>query len=214
MAARDDQETRERLLQTAAKLFSERGYKETSVRDICADADANVAAVNYYFHDKWGLYKELLGIIIEDARRMQQRAHKSRPGDSPEEKLSNYVRVFLRHGLGEGKDSWRGKLMGREMVDPTPGLDLFIEQVIRPNSERVAGLVAELMGCPPTDPRVGPCVGSIQTQIVGYFGPVVPRLVPGLKFTPEVIDAIADHITEFTLGGIRAISQKKVEVQQ
>ena len=214
MAAKDDQETRERLLQTAAKLFSERGFNETSVRDICAEAEANVAAVNYYFHDKWGLYKELLGVIIEDARRMQQRAHESRPGASPEEQLRNYVRVFLSHGLGEGKQSWRGKLMGREMVDPTPGLDLFIDQVIRPNSERVAGLVSELMGCPPTDPRVGPCVGSIQTQIVGYFGPVVPRLVPGLKFTPEVIEAIADHITEFTLGGIRAIAQKRVEVRQ
>jgi TetR/AcrR family transcriptional regulator, regulator of cefoperazone and chloramphenicol sensitivity len=214
MPTRDDQETRDRLLQAAAKLFSERGYKETSIRDICADAEANVASVNYYFHDKWGLYKELLEVIIEDARRMQQLAHESRPGASPKEKLRKYVLVFLSHGLGEGKQSWRGRLMGREMVDPTPGLDLFIEQVIRPNSERVAGLVAELIGCDTTDPRVGPCVGSIQTQIVGYFGPVVPRLVPGLKFTPEVIAAIADHITEFTLGGIHAIAQKKVEVQR
>ena len=211
--SKDDQQTRERLLGAAAKLFSERGYKETGVREICAEAGANVAAINYHFRDKWGLYKELIQTIIEDSIKLQQRAHDSPAGTAPEERLRNYIRVFLHHGLSKGKDSWRGKLMGREMIDPTEGLDLFVDQVIRPNGERVGKLVAEIMGCPVTDPRVGLCVGSIQTQIYGYFGPVIPRLAPHLKFTAEVIDAIADHITDFSLGGIRAITNKKVEVQ-
>ena len=211
--SRDDQVTRERLLEAAARLFSERGYKETRVREICAEAGANVAAINYHFRDKWGLYKELIQIIIDDSIELQQKAHDSPPGTPPEERLRNYVRVFLHHGLSKGHEAWRGKLMGREMTDPTEGLDLFVDQVIRPNGERVGGLVAEIMGCPITDPRVGPCVGSIQTQIFGYFGPVVPRLAPHLKFTPQVIDSIADHITDFSLGGIRAILKKKVEVQ-
>jgi len=39
--------------------------------------------------------------------------------------------------------------------------------VIRPNAARVAALVGEIMRLPATDPRVGACVGSIQTQMVG-----------------------------------------------
>lgn len=214
MTGKEDQETRQRLLEAATKLFAERGFQNTTVRDICQEAGANVAAVNYYFHDKWDLYKEVIQIIIDETKQVYQLAHESPPGTPPEERLRNYVRTFLHHGLDEGLGCRRGKLIGREMVDPTPGLDLFVEQVIRPNSARVAALVAELMGCPVTDPQVGPCVGSIQTQMVGYFGPVVPRLIPGLKFTPEVIDAIADHITDFSLGGIRAIAENKAEVRK
>jgi TetR/AcrR family transcriptional regulator, regulator of cefoperazone and chloramphenicol sensitivity len=216
MSERDDHETRQRLLDAAAQLFAERGYQQVSIRDICTAANANVASVNYYFHDKWGLYEELIRTVIEGAKRMQQASHASPPGTPPEERLRIYIRTFLQHGLAavEEKDRWAGKLMGREMTDPTPGLDLFVDQVIRPNSQWLGELIGELMGLPATDGRVGACVGSVQTQIVGYFGPVVKRIVPGLKFTPDVIAGIADHITKFSLAGIRAVAQQPAEVNK
>jgi TetR/AcrR family transcriptional regulator, regulator of cefoperazone and chloramphenicol sensitivity len=216
MSSKDDHVTRQRVLDAAANLFAERGYNNVTIRDICAAADANVAAVNYYFHDKWGLYKELIEIIIEDSKRLQQAAHDSRPGTPPDVRLRKYIHTFLQHGLASSneKEAWRGKLMGREMVDPTPGLDLFVDEVIRPNSARVGALIAEIMGLPKDDWRVGSCVGSVQTQMVGYFGPIVRRLVPGLKFTPEVIAGIAQHITNFSLAGIRAIAQQPAEVKK
>ncbi len=216
MSERDDQETRQRLLDAAAQLFAERGYQQVSIRDICTAASANVAAVNYYFHDKWGLYEELIRMVIEGAKRMQHAAHESPPGTPPEERLRIYVHTLLKHGLAavEEKQNWGGKLMGREMVDPTPGLDLFVDQVIRPNAQWVGELISELTGLPPTDRRVGACVGSLQTQIMGYFGPVVKRLVPGMKFTPEIIAGIANHITTFSLAGIRAVAQHPVEVKK
>lgn len=214
MSGKDDQETRQRLFDAAAQLFSERGYDNVPIRDICAAANANVAAVNYYFHDKWGLYKELIQVIVEESQKMIEEIHTSPPGTPPEERLRKYVLGFLQHGLTSDKAPWRARLMGRETVDPTPGLDLFIDGVIRPNSARVSALIAELMGLPPTDWRVGACVGSVQTQIVGYFGPVVTRLVPDLKFTPEVIEGIANHITKFSLAGIRAVAQQPTEVSK
>jgi AcrR family transcriptional regulator len=213
---KDDVETRQRVLDAAAQLFAERGYNHVSIRDICAAANANVAAVNYYFHDKWSLYKELIGQIIEDSKRWQLEAHEAPPGTPPEERLRNYIYSFMQHGLAatNEKDAWRGKLMGREMADPSPGLDLFINEVIRPNSRRVGELIAELTGLPPDDWRVGACVGSVQTQMVGYFGPVVKRIAPHLEFTPEVIASIADHITKFSLAGIRAIAPQPAEVKK
>jgi TetR/AcrR family transcriptional regulator, regulator of cefoperazone and chloramphenicol sensitivity len=214
MPAREDHETRRRLIEAAAHLFAERGFDNVSIRDICAAANANVAAVNYYFHDKWGLYKELIQEIVQDSQKFIEEVHSAPPGTPPEERLRNYIHRYLHYGLTSQKASWRGRLMGREMVDPTPGLDLFIDGVIRPNSVRVGEIVGELMGLPPTDPRVGACVGSIQTQIVGYFGPVVRRLIPNLEFTSEVIEGIANHITAFSLAGIRAVAQQPVEVQK
>jgi hypothetical protein len=38
-----DSKTKERLLTAATKVFAERGFKETTVREICALAGANLA---------------------------------------------------------------------------------------------------------------------------------------------------------------------------
>ena len=63
-----DLETRDRLLKAAEQLFAERGFKNVTVRDICRVARANVAAVNYHFGDKMGLYREVLQIAIDAVR--------------------------------------------------------------------------------------------------------------------------------------------------
>lgn len=209
-AVTEDQETRQRLLEAAQRLFAERGFENVTVRDICSEASANVAAVNYYFRDKWGLYLEVIQINIGFSKQMSDLAHNPGPDKSPEERLRHYIRTVLQHILREGQ-CWQGRLMAREMTDPTPGLDLIFEQAIKPNAVRVHALVAEIMGVPASDPRVGACVGSIQTQIFGLANPVAARFIP--SFTPEVIDGIARHVAEFSLGGIRAVAQQSAEVK-
>lgn len=205
-----DHQTRQRLLEAAVRLFAERGFEEVTVREICKEAGANVASVNYHFRDKWSLYKEVLQPMIDFMNQTFSLAHQMDTSISPEERLRHYIRVVLQRVLGEGAGSCPGRLMAREMFEPSPALDLVVDQVIRPNSERVRALVSELTGRPVTDPRVGMCVGSIQTQIFGHVNnPILARLIPDLKFTPEVIDFIADHIAEFSLGGIRAIAQNE-----
>ena len=49
---------REKIIDAAGRVFAERGYKAATVRQICHAAEANVAAVNYYFGDKGQLYLE------------------------------------------------------------------------------------------------------------------------------------------------------------
>ena len=67
-AAADDHETRQRLLTVAERLFADRGFKKVTVREICRAARANVAAVNYHFGDKLGLYREVLQAAIDGMR--------------------------------------------------------------------------------------------------------------------------------------------------
>jgi AcrR family transcriptional regulator len=50
--------TREALLEEAKKLFCEKGFEGTSVRDICQSAKVNVSSIKYHFGDKAGLYRE------------------------------------------------------------------------------------------------------------------------------------------------------------
>ena len=58
--------TRLRLLDAAIKLFSEKGYKAVSVRELADQAKSNLAAISYHFGDKSGLYREAFSIPVQE----------------------------------------------------------------------------------------------------------------------------------------------------
>jgi len=205
----EDHETRQRLLQAAGRLFAERGFKNTSVRDICEEAGANVASVNYHFRDKLGLYKEVIGMIGAAMDRTKQEAMDAGEGGTPEERVRGYIRHTVRRVMGEEK-SWLVDLMSREMAEPTPAFGLIVEQGIIPSGRRLAQLVSEVSGLPADDPRTQFCAGMIHAQcfFVGSGKPVMKYMNPSLEFTPAYIDDIARQIAEFSLAGIHALAQQ------
>ncbi len=207
----DDNETRGRLLKAAARLFAERGFNHVSVREICQEADANVASVNYHFRDKLGLYRELIGMIAEGMNQGKIVAFDAGTGRPPEEQLRAYIHGFLHQLFDQNpcQDSWMEKLMAREMAEPTEALDLIIEKGIKPAGERIGRLVSEILGLPVSDSRVMMCAGMVQGLCIWYRSSrtVAERMVPGLRFTPEVIDRIAETVADFSLAGMRAVAQ-------
>jgi AcrR family transcriptional regulator len=52
--------TKERILDTAERLFAEHGYAATSLRGIIAAAGVNLAAVHYHFHSKEALLEAVI----------------------------------------------------------------------------------------------------------------------------------------------------------
>ena len=57
-----EENSKERLLKTATKLFAQKGFAGTSVREIAKTAGVNVAMISYF----WGGKKELYQSIIDD----------------------------------------------------------------------------------------------------------------------------------------------------
>jgi AcrR family transcriptional regulator len=51
---------REHIIEVAIDLFSEKGYEGTSIRDLAAQADVNIAMINYYFGSKEKLFESIL----------------------------------------------------------------------------------------------------------------------------------------------------------
>jgi len=202
-----DGETRARLLETAGRLFGERGFKRVTVREICKAAKANVAGVNYHFGDKLGLYREVLQVAIDAMRETSEAAREAGAGQPPEEQLRRYIGVFLHRVLSPGSASIH-RLITREMNDPTPVLDALVEQGVRPRIEYLSDIVARIVGCEPKDKRVLRCVASVQAQAVAYFpNPIATRLGFGVEPTKAGIDEAARHIATFSLAGVRAIGR-------
>jgi TetR/AcrR family transcriptional regulator, regulator of cefoperazone and chloramphenicol sensitivity len=142
-------QTREALLEAAAEVFAEAGFRGATVREICQRARANIAAVNYHFGDKEALYLEVL-------RHTQERAYKKFPPDhgvapnSPaEEKLKAFIRSFLLRIFDEGECAHHGKMMSREMIEPTKALDALVQERIRPQASQLSNIVGELLNKSP-----------------------------------------------------------------
>lgn len=59
---KEEQETRERLLKSAKKEFSEKGYMKASLRKICSQAGVTTGALYFFFQDK----ADLFGALVEE----------------------------------------------------------------------------------------------------------------------------------------------------
>jgi TetR/AcrR family transcriptional regulator, regulator of cefoperazone and chloramphenicol sensitivity len=200
-------ETRQRLLDTAGEIFAEHGFRNATVRDICRRAEANVAAVNYHFGGKEGLYLEVLKFAHGCAFAKYPPGMGLEPGASPKQRLHAFVRSFLLRVLDQGQPAWFGKLMVREIADPTGALDTIVRDGIRPHFAMLKGIVTDLLGPKRAgDPdRVRYAAWSVVGQCLFYFvgKPVILRLHPGQGLEPDDVDAIARHITDFSLAALR-----------
>ena len=212
-----DIQTRERLLSVAAQLFAEQGFNNVTIREICQVAGANLAAVNYHFRDKLGLYKEVVEMAANAVHQSKIDLIEAAESLPPEERLRTYIRLLLHRLLDPEEDSWMDKLIAREMIDPTPALDLIVEKGIKPTSQRLGGMVAELLNTSLNDNRVWQCFLSIQAQCLFYKSskPITARMAPpGFKYTPDVIDGLAEHVYQFSLAGIRAVAARPAQATE
>src|SRR5918993_4212871 len=200
-------ETRQRLLETAGEVFAEHGFRNATVRDICRRAEANVAAVNYHFAGKEGLYLEVLRFAHGCAFAKYPPGMGLEPGASPKQRLHAFVRSFLLRVMDKGQPAWHGKIMIREIADPTGALDTIVRDGIRPHFAMLKGIVSDLLGPKlAADPdRVRYAAWSVVGQCLFYFfgQPVIVRLQPSQGLGPEDVDAIARHITDFSLAAMK-----------
>ena len=197
--------TRKRLLEAAGEVFAEKGFKAATVRDICCRAGANVASINYHFGDKERLYGEVLQLAQTCARERYPDGFGDMPGASAEHRLHTMVHSYLRRLLDEGRPAWQGKLMAREMIDPTPALNAVVDRQIRREFEVLEGVVRELGGGRLDAANVRRCTASIIGQCLFYrhAAPVIQRISPDLKYDAAGIDYLADHVTQFSLAAIK-----------
>jgi TetR/AcrR family transcriptional regulator, regulator of cefoperazone and chloramphenicol sensitivity len=188
------------LIEAAGRVFAERGYRAATIREICRRAGANVAAVNYTFGDKIGLYTEVLRHSVQAA----QAAAMSAALDAsltPEDTIRSVIRVRLKSLCKESRPDWHFRLVMHEFSHPTPVMGRVVDEGMRPIYDRMRKAVGELIGLPPEHETTRLSLNSIIGQILFYAfsRPVLSRLQPELKLTADQLDRIADHIAEFSL---------------
>ena len=208
---KDAQETRQRLLAAAAEVFAQKGYWETTHAEICRKAKANTAAVNYHFGSKENLYVESWKYAFEESVKAHPPDGGIAPGAPVEERLRGRVLAFMQRIADPA--NYEIEIIHKEMANPTGLLTQTMQQKVEGMRQGMQSIVRELVGDRASDRRVSLCVMSLVGQC---FGPMLhlrhARMAPG---TPRPagppfgfgVDELADHVTQFSLAGIRGIRE-------
>jgi AcrR family transcriptional regulator len=194
---------RERLLETAGQVFAEKGFRSGTVREICRRADANIAAVNYYFGDKERLYIE----SVKSAHgKVVSGIHKPDwpEGTPPEKKLAGFIHMFVSRLVDPARPRWHAQLMMREMAQPTAACAELVRDNIRPIAGILTGILEEVLPADlPAWKRF--LVGiSIISQCVIHCQnrPIIEQLAGPEIYSHFDADALAEHITHFSLAAL------------
>lgn len=199
--------TRRQLLEAAGEVFAEEGFRDATVREICRRAGANVAAINYHFGDKETLYAEVLRYAHGKALEKYPPLLDVAADAPPEKKLRAFVLSFLLRIFDKGRAAWHGKLMSREMIEPSSALDSLVEERMRPMANQLWEIVAKILDRPVNDELVRLCAFSVVSQCVFYHHcrSVVSRMFPkNLPQDAADIERLADHITQFSLAAMKS----------
>lgn len=199
---------RQRIMDAAGEIFARCGYRKATVRDICAKAGVNLAAVNYHFGDKEHLYLETLRNLTAESFQKFPADMGTNRKDKPAVRLRAFIRAFLLRALDQGRPSWFGRILAREMIEPTPILESVMEEIIYPNFLVLSSIVKELLGETDDDESVRLCAASIVGQCL-YFGNRRSAYAHfnDSEIAPEEVERITDHITQFSLSALKALSK-------
>lgn len=165
--------TQERLLDSAETLFALKGFESVSLREITAEAEANVAAVNYHFGSKENLIDAVMGRHAMPINR---------------ERIARLDEIFARTeppSMREVVDAFLGPLMKR-ILEKENRQQLFAKFIARMLGEGACRLPEETL----------PQFQEMARKVVAGFRAAAPELSEeqaywGLKFCFAVMkDAI------------------------
>jgi AcrR family transcriptional regulator len=90
--------SKDKILKVAKGLFSQKGYKVVSVREIAALAGVNVSMVSYYFGSKEGLYRAIIETHFDKAKELFEKLQApAQQALSNRNNFFQFWRIFLNH---------------------------------------------------------------------------------------------------------------------
>ena len=211
---RDGIERKAMLLEAATKVFAEKGFRDTTVADICRAAKSNTASVNYYFGSK----EELYAAVWKNAFQIAIDKYPPNMGiteeSTPEDMLRGFIRSLLSKMLGTGELGYAGQILLMELTNPTEAMECVKADTLEPIRLRMIAILRQLLGPAATEQQIAFCVMSVAHQCMG-FGFKKGKLPPPLtEFDkPDLLESLVGHITQFSLAGIVAVKKQITESQ-
>lgn len=200
--------TKARIIDAAGQLCADNGYPEVTSKEICEAAGTNLAAVNYHFGSREGLYCAVLKTMHDFITSPNFLSDLEKSDISPKEKLSQLLNR-LTHMIYEN-DSWQVRLWVREMVSPTGiGLRAMDENVI-PNFGLMHRLLRQLTGLEDDSPLLEMIFLHAMSPIMVMMLMKNTRHKRQLKILTMNFTQLSEDLQELVFSGLDAFAKKKI----
>jgi AcrR family transcriptional regulator len=125
-AVKPPHETRTRILDAAEELFMQHGFEGTSMRQLTARAQVNLAAVNYHF----GSYENLVNEVFRRRMDVMSAERMSRLKQAQAGELEPILAAFVEPALAMAQDKHGGgafiRVIARAYAEKNDGLRKFL----------------------------------------------------------------------------------------
>lgn len=200
----EKEDVKNRLLDAAETLFCEKGFHATSVRELTAAADCNIAAVNYHFGGKENLYREMfrrqfemmIGGHLETIDRVM-----SQPEPTLEGLIRSIIEPAIQRIVQNEANSKVLRMLVREVldqrIDPEPMCRTIKEQFF----DRLGQSLKQLEPTLPDDPEMLTLVVCSFDGVVLHpflFYEMYSTMVPGVT-----VDRLIEHMVRFIASAVR-----------
>jgi AcrR family transcriptional regulator len=204
-------DTRLRILDAAETLFTEQGLEATTLRQITAAAEANLAAVNYHFGSKEELIREVFRRRLTwlNQQRLQELDRLEAQAGGAPLKPSRILEAFFGVALRMSADTRGGgrnfmKLLGRTYSKPSEFIRGFLaEEYAAVLARFKAALVRALPGVPGEEIlwRFHFMLGAMSYAISGTDA---LHVVAEDALDDSDGEALYARLMSFMIGGLRA----------
>jgi AcrR family transcriptional regulator len=195
--------TRVTLVESAIRLFGEKGYDAVSTRDIADLAAANIGSIAYHFGGKPGLRRACAEYVINNVRTtLGISFSRPLPKMSAEEALRSMEQtlgVFCNFWLANPDSQHYVNFILRELLDPGEVSELFYADWMRPMHVRFCTLFGLATGLDPESEDVKIAVFSFVGQVFHFrvgMPLVMRRLdwdIMGEKETERLCKRLVSH---------------------
>jgi len=201
--------TQEKIFVSALILFAEKGYRGTTVRDICKRAGtANINSINYYYGGKEKLYRHILEFMYSEFSKRKPEYPDDIP---PEQHLRDFITAYCEMEYADNEYTRAFVAISiAELIKPSPWMKPLVKKYVKQQTLDLLVVMRKLMGPNVPDDVVRDCVLSIGGQIMYncFAWPLVSSVFPDYPAMGKYHPKLAEHIYEFSLAAIMAIKNK------
>ena len=221
-AIKPPHETRTRILDAAEELFMQHGFEATSMRQLTAQAGANLASVNYHFGSKDALIEAVFRRRLDamNASRIAEldRMEKDNAGRplSPLQIIGAFVGVSLRM-VEDSKSGGRNfiRLLGRTYSDPQKQIRALIGQLYAPAMERFKAAFERALPQMPRDELIWRMHFMFGTLAYTLAATDTVQLIAGCKPEDRYDAALLEaRLTAFLQAGLLAPLHDSADVKK
>ena len=167
----DRHTTRDALIGAGLHLFGRKGYEGTSIRELAARADTNVASIGYHFGGKPGLRAACADFVASRIGAALDATGAPDGPPSPEaaaRQIEQLITAFVGLVVGTPQAQDMVAFMLRELAEPGAVADRIYTDFVAPRHRTLCALLATAIGARPEDEHVKLAVFALIGQVV-YF---------------------------------------------